>query len=921
MKLLPTFLMVVLLLMVASPVTAEDLKGATIESATIIPLKEGTTVAEKVDISLDAGKMVLADKVGDFSVETTATVDGSPFVPTTSSVTDGNLLWTDGKNGEIDSTIDFKYAQYGSTIKETVTLKEDKELTFPVKLQPDTQMIPWFNGQWKIVSSTSGDTMAGIIAEKPYGIDAAGRYVEMAYEWDGSSLILKYDRVAIVPPKNFAEKPELVPITYPLVIDPTWTLVGSHYQTTSGSYTIEKFNTTGTSYWVVPDGVTSIQYIVVGGGGGGSPNAGGGAGGFRSSVASETSGGGASSESALTVKYDDNLTIIVGAEGAGSAGYNFQGTSGGDSKIINQSATPSAISVISTGGGAGGRYSSCTPAAKTGGSGGGGSGTQEPSDQNCTPAAGTANQGYAGGYGYYLNYHGGGGGGSGSVGANATASNGGNGGTGDQSSITGEALWYAGGGAGGVNVGTVGTGGSSVGGNGGGGGATPTAGTAGTGSGGGGNGGPELSGASGAGGNGVVILRYTVGAGTKNIANFTASDTTPPVGEVVTFYNWSTINDTENLFYLWDFGDSYTSNTQGNVTHIYSWTGIFTVNLSIMSHNNSWANMSRVEYITVSSATESYAESNTTSLQTAPQFVDIYLKTWYGQPIPNGTVVLTPLSTSTGSWDWLLGMLGLGSGGFVPNESAMGQTTDIFGKTSFFVLPTTKYNIHISAPGYTFDEGDFIPSEDDYTFRAHFLGTDLFTSGYDEMANIKFMTNGTEINTTHGRIHVEYTDLLAQTTSATVLINTSSSVGNTTTYTTVASYTDTSGGNFTHDFDLAGTRGNSYQVVLQSTGSTFSSVIRTFGVLFKPGPMSLGIPEGLLVYVGMFGLIFISLCFVRTLPGPAVIVVMFFAWIFYFMGWWRDLSSEWIVIGALTFYSAIAILFNIMLRSKKQYYE
>src|SRR3989344_5756504 len=60
--------------------------------------------------------------------------------------------------------------------------------------------------------------------------------------------------------------------------------------------TIQSFTTTGTTTWIVPNDVTSVDYLVVGGGGGG------GAGGFRTGTLSVTPGA--------------SLTVTVGAGGA-----------------------------------------------------------------------------------------------------------------------------------------------------------------------------------------------------------------------------------------------------------------------------------------------------------------------------------------------------------------------------------------------------------------------------------------------------------------------------------------------------------------------------------------------------------------------------------------------------------------------------
>jgi hypothetical protein len=258
----------------------------------------------------------------------------------------------------------------------------------------------------------------------------------------------------------------------------------------------------------------NAQYLVVAGGGGGGGNpipygaGGGGAGGYRSSVTGESSGGGASAESALSVGTGTNYTVTVGA---------------GGSQMVNGS--NSVFSTItSIGGGCGGGQGPSQPNGQTGGSGGG-------CRRLATPGSGTANQGYAGGLGVTWSStetQSGGGGGAGAVGGvGVAATSAGTGGVGVTSSITGSAVFRAGGGGGGSWSGE-GAGGPGGNGGGGSGGAYPspsfTDGTANTGGGGGGT--NNSSGNAGSGGSGIVILRYpsartiTVGAGlTAGVTN------------------------------------------------------------------------------------------------------------------------------------------------------------------------------------------------------------------------------------------------------------------------------------------------------------------------------------------------------------------------------------------------------------------
>jgi hypothetical protein len=251
----------------------------------------------------------------------------------------------------------------------------------------------------------------------------------------------------------------------------------------------------------------TVDYLVVAGGGGSSEiGGGGGAGGLRTSYGS-TSGGGASAETSLSLSVSTSYTVTVGAGGAGQTDENNGGN--GANSVFS--------TITSIGGGGGAYYNGI---GQNGGSGGG-----ESRGDNGV-GSGTANQGYAGGNGNATTSSSGGaggGGGAAAVGQDRVGSNYGNGGVGlavnilnstNAGSIIGEVsgndVYYAGGGGGGIYIGTAGTGGL-------GGGADGEAGTSGTSasgatnSGGGGGGGAAGTGVGGAGGSGVVILRYPNG--------------------------------------------------------------------------------------------------------------------------------------------------------------------------------------------------------------------------------------------------------------------------------------------------------------------------------------------------------------------------------------------------------------------------
>ena len=260
-----------------------------------------------------------------------------------------------------------------------------------------------------------------------------------------------------------------------------------------------------------------IEYLVIGGGGaggGGHRGGGGGAGGYRNSYASETSGRNSSTETPYSfASAGTTITVTVGAGGAVSSAAN--GGTGGSSSISASGQT----TITSYGGGGGGNYQSNAPTGTFGSGGGAG----HSSSTNYSGASGTSGQGFDGGDApTSSNPQGGSGGGAGANGQNGGNSSETAGGVGLSSSITGSAVFRAGGGgAGGYAAGGYSSGGNGGGGNGGSSDASdphsgvidsgsyyyPVSGVDGTGGGGGGTADDSNPTTRGRGGSGVVILR------------------------------------------------------------------------------------------------------------------------------------------------------------------------------------------------------------------------------------------------------------------------------------------------------------------------------------------------------------------------------------------------------------------------------
>lgn len=270
----------------------------------------------------------------------------------------------------------------------------------------------------------------------------------------------------------------LIPILIICCLSLVIPVAANSYYEYNGTY-YREYTSPGNMTWTIPNGITSINYIIVAGGGGGGGYYYGGGG-----------GGGGVLYDTLNVVDGEIINISVG--GGGDGAYGTAGGTGQNSSINN---------IVANGGGGGANvwYS-----ATSGGSGGGGSG------YGFGPGSGTIGQGNIGGLG--TDPQSGGGGGADEIGYNyndpVCPSCGGDG---IPLVINGTTRYFGGGGGGnGYNITTQGLGGLGGGGHGAVDGvAIAVAGTAQTGGGGGGACHAYDEPVGYGGGSGIVIISYT----------------------------------------------------------------------------------------------------------------------------------------------------------------------------------------------------------------------------------------------------------------------------------------------------------------------------------------------------------------------------------------------------------------------------
>jgi hypothetical protein len=190
---------------------------------------------------------------------------------------------------------------------------------------------------------------------------------------------------------------------------------------------ISTFSTVGSTSWIAPSGINTVELLVVAGGGGAGYDVGGGGG-----------AGGLCYGSSYPVVPGTSYSITVGSGGVSGNNSGIKGSSGSNSSFG---------SVTAFGGGGGGSYSG-NGAGISGGSGGGAGDANQPGGTSTqTSGANYTGYGNAGGASWAGNWGGGSGGGAGGPG---NAGTGGPvlGGLPREYSISGSAVKYSGGGYG-----------------------------------------------------------------------------------------------------------------------------------------------------------------------------------------------------------------------------------------------------------------------------------------------------------------------------------------------------------------------------------------------------------------------------------------------------------------------------------------
>jgi hypothetical protein len=873
-----------------------------------ISITEGKNIVGTNNINLTDGKVQFIDTITGVSVEATTLIDGVEFKPELVKTTNGDVIWGTGEKSIFfldDPTVQMVYNYSGSALKETITLKEDKELSFPIKLGKDSKLIDGGAGTWRIISASSGNTMAGIIITKPYGIDSNGNEIEMEYQYKAGALDLVYNKTIIT---YALEKGNITPfysqIQYPLIIDPTWMNTSGCWTTKNGNQTVIMWNSTGNSTWT-PKYFYNMTYLLIGGGGSGGQVFGGGG------------GAGGVVNGTLSVINGTTYNISVGSGGVYAfTNYTLNdGVNGTNSTFGNAS-----ITYVARGGGAGGggmpnlTWYEAPVAGKLGASGGGGTRGGVYGLNNTTQGNrggnGTNSSGCLGGCSA------GGGGGWGANGTPAVVDTSGSGGVGRQNNITGNNSYYAGGGGGGDDKSAFGAGGAGGGGRGGYGTQIGISGVAGTGGGGGGGGWGGEGWATymnpGSGGSGVFIVSFSYSEPWLNHANFTATNTSHP-GDSVAFTDTSKINITDNLTYLWEFGDGYTSSTVGNVTHVYSWTGVFSVNLSVNTSVGINDTLFRSEWMIVTTDTGDVAVNNTRQVSYSPRTVTFKIIDEYNTPLINIPVdgYIDSYTFPNGAAD-LVNYYGLSleAAQNAVNESfILHGETDSLGQVTYTMLGAIKYTVNVTSGGTTYSKYIY-PSTDTYIITIPSFVIPTPATNY-----ITYTLTNNTVNSTVEYFNLTYRDTSGGTSSINFTVKNQSGA---ILYTTVVSGFGTTQQNLSSG-QLTHIAGDTYIYSFTAPQSQIGSVNVTQSITWGVGNTLIGFPNWVAQWIAIGLLVLLTAAFsILSKRFALIIIPVITFFMMFYMGWIVPTVGTYAMMVSLGIIFTLGVLVYIQERGEER---
>lgn len=335
----------------------------------------------------------------------------------------------------------------------------------------------------------------------------------------------------------------------------------------------------------------------------------------------------------------------------------------------------------------------------------------------------------------------------------------------------------------------------------------------------------------GGGGADGIILIYVFGYSGGNVPEFSADATNGKPGTLIHFTDLSTISDSSGLTYNWSFGDGTYSSTVGDAQHVYSYTGDYTVSLTLNSSTGEVSETKTAYVVITSQDITTYSVPRTVTLTCVDSDLD---------PISNVNVTATPLNFTMPT-GWLLLYYGIDESLGIDTYSPHGLT----GSDGSWGAPLTSsalYNFSFTKSGMADYSMTFYPTSVSYLIK---IPTESESTPINEI--ISYTLYNATINGTAENFNVSYKDTSGGTSKVTLTVkNTSGTViytGNTTGFGT--GFANVSSGALTHG------AGDSYEYSFSAVQSQVGFVNQSYSAKWE-GLKTLGaFPDWVAQWIGI----------------------------------------------------------------------
>lgn len=309
-----------------------------------------------------------------------------------------------------------------------------------------------------------------------------------------------------------------------------------------------------------------------------------------------------------------------------------------------------------------------------------------------------------------------------------------------------------------------------------------------------------------------------------------------------------------------------------------------------------------------------YVDSATgVTQQGYPHYVTFKVVGWFGEPVENVTITATGINTSTGSFDFIPQLMGIPVNEVPIGTDAMIQSTDALGSSTFYMIPTVKYNLTFSKEGYTITPMLLVPQDDTYIIYAS--EPSFYTDGSNKLSGINISFSTANINSSYAFLNVTYNDTTSSTTGGTISIY-KDSTSRVESGTVVASMPVESSSFTNGTLIVIPTGGGTYRVIVNSTVGD-DVVLRYFAHTFKGTPVNIpGFTSETQLWLALFIIIFTA-AFAGAVHSPQMSIVLCVeAWVFWAIGWLDALTTEFVygessIIGVLILASFLSIMWNV----------